>query len=98
MVGHGDELTPADVAPYDAIVLFHPLVSAQTLAGERRPRLIARLGVGVDNVDVAACTEHGVLVTVTPDAVRRPLAAGTMAFVLALAHRLPDMDRHVRAG
>jgi phosphoglycerate dehydrogenase-like enzyme len=95
---HGDELAPDDVAGYDAIVLFHPIVSAQTLSGKRVPRLIARLGVGLDNVDVAACTERGVLVTVTPDSVRRPLAAGTMAFVLALAHRLPEMDRHLRTG
>lgn len=29
---------------------------------------------------------------------RRPLAAGAMAFLLALAHRLPELDRHVRAG
>ena len=38
------------------------------------------------------------LVTITPDGVRRPMAAGAMAFVLALAHRLPEMDRHVRRG
>jgi phosphoglycerate dehydrogenase-like enzyme len=98
MVGHGDELMPEDVAPYDAIVLFHPTVSGATLSGARVPRLIARLGVGVDNIDVAACTEHGILVTTTPDSVRRPLACGIMAFVLALAHRLPEMDRHMREG
>jgi phosphoglycerate dehydrogenase-like enzyme len=98
MAGHGEELTPRDVEPYDAIVLFHPLVTRATLAGERVPRLIARLGVGVDNIDVDACTERGVLVTTTPDSVRRPLASGIMAFVLTLAHRLPEMDRHVREG
>jgi phosphoglycerate dehydrogenase-like enzyme len=98
MRGHGGELTPDDVAPYDAIVLFKPEVTRATLAGERVPRLIARLGVGVDNIDVPACTERGVIVTITPDSVRRPVAAGTMAFVLSLAHRLPEMDRHMREG
>jgi phosphoglycerate dehydrogenase-like enzyme len=97
MRGEG-ELTAEDVSPYDAIVLFHPTVSAATLAGADRPALVARLGVGVDNVDVDACTARGVLVTITPDSVRRPMAAGAMAFVLTLAHRLPEMDRHVRAG
>jgi phosphoglycerate dehydrogenase-like enzyme len=92
------ELTPGDVAPFDAIVLFHPRVTAATLAGVDRLALVARLGVGVDNIDVDACTRAGVLVTVTPDSVRRPMAAGAMAFVLALAHRLPEMDRHVHAG
>jgi len=94
----GGELEPEDVAPYDAIVLFGPSVTAATLAGVDRLRLVARLGVGIDNVDVDACTRAGVLVTITPDGVRRPMAAGAMAFVLALAHRLPEMDRHVRAG
>jgi D-3-phosphoglycerate dehydrogenase len=92
------ELTPGDVALFDAIVLFHPRVTAATLAGVDRLALVARLGVGVDNIDVDTCTRAGVLVTVTPDSVRRPMAAGAMAFVLALAHRLPEMDRHVRAG
>jgi phosphoglycerate dehydrogenase-like enzyme len=68
------------------------------MAGESPLRLVARLGVGVDNIDVDACTAAGVLVTVTPDSVRRPMASGAMAFVLALAHRLPEMDRHVREG
>jgi phosphoglycerate dehydrogenase-like enzyme len=92
------ELSAEDVESLDAIVLFHPLVTARTVAGESPPRLIARLGVGVDNIDVDACTEAGVVVTVTPDSVRRPMASGAMAFVLALAHRLPEMDRHVRGG
>jgi phosphoglycerate dehydrogenase-like enzyme len=94
----GGELTSDDVAPFDAIVLFHPRVTAATLAGAGRLALVARLGVGVDNIDVDACTRADVLVTVTPDSVRRPMAAGAMTFVLALAHRLPEMDRHVRAG
>jgi phosphoglycerate dehydrogenase-like enzyme len=92
------ELAAEDVSSFDAIVLFHPVVTARTVAGESPLRLVARLGVGVDNVDVDACTAAGVLVTVTPDAVRRPMASGAMAFVLALAHRLLEMDRHVRAG
>jgi phosphoglycerate dehydrogenase-like enzyme len=92
------ELATDDVAPYDAIVLFHPHVTEATVSGRGRLRLIARLGVGVDNIDVDACTAAGVLVTITPDSVRRPMASGAMALVLALAHRLLEMDRHVRAG
>jgi len=93
-----DDLSPADLAPFDAILLFHPRVTAASLRGVERLRLIARLGVGVDNIDVPACTTAGVLVTTTPDGVRRPMASGAMAFILALAHRLPERDRHVRAG
>jgi D-3-phosphoglycerate dehydrogenase len=60
--------------------------------------LVARLGVGYDRVDVDACTEHGVLLTITPDGVRAPMASGAMAFVLALAHRVLEKDRSVRQG
>jgi phosphoglycerate dehydrogenase-like enzyme len=95
--GEGD-LTADEVALYDAIVLFHPHVTAATVSTPGRLRLIARLGVGVDNIDVEACTAAGVLVTVTPDSVRRPMASGAMAFVLALAHRLLEMDRLMRSG
>ena len=97
LLGEG-ELAPVDVAPYDALILFGRRITEATLAGVDRLRLVARLGVGVDSVDVDACTGAGVLVTITPDGVRRPMAAGAMAFVLALAHRLPEMDRHVRRG
>jgi phosphoglycerate dehydrogenase-like enzyme len=93
-----DELSPGDLAPFDAILLFHPRVTAASLRGVERLRLIARLGVGIDNVDIPASTVAGVLVTTTPDGVRRPMASGAMAFILALAHRLPERDRHVRAG
>jgi phosphoglycerate dehydrogenase-like enzyme len=97
-MGGTRELEPADLAPYDAILLFQQRVTAASLHGVERLRHIARVGVGVDNIDIEACNAAGVLVTTTPDSVRRPMASGAMAFLLALAHRLPEMDRHMRAG
>jgi phosphoglycerate dehydrogenase-like enzyme len=95
---HARDLTAEHLAGFDAVLLFSPRVNAAALSGDDRPLLLARIGVGYDNVDVAACTERGVLLTITPDAIRRPMAQGAMAFVLALAHRLPELDRHVRQG
>ena len=92
------ELRPGQVDAYDALLVLAPRVTAATLEGTRRLKLIARFGVGYDNVDVAACTRHGVLLTITPDGVRRPVAAAAMAFVLGLAHRLIEKDRLVREG
>jgi D-3-phosphoglycerate dehydrogenase len=83
---------------YDALVVFSPRVTRATVDGARRLRIAARLGVGYDSVDVGACTANGVLVTITPDGVRRPMAAAAMAFVLALAHRVLVKDRLVREG
>jgi phosphoglycerate dehydrogenase-like enzyme len=95
---HEGAFAPGDLAGYDAVICFMPRVPRAAIAGAERLRLLARLGVGVDTVDVDACTEHGVLVTITPDGVRRPMASASMAFLLALAHRLPQKDRHMRAG
>jgi D-3-phosphoglycerate dehydrogenase len=54
--------------------------------------------VGYDSVDVGACTRHGVLLTITPEGVRRPVALGVLTLVLALAHKLLIKDRLTRAG
>ncbi len=64
----------------------------------QRLTVVARFGVGYDNVDVEACTANGVLLSITPDGVRRPVAAAVMTFVLSLAHKLLIKDRLIRDG
>lgn len=93
------ELTPGHGAAYDALCVLGAKVTRATLSGpNRKVRLIARFGVGYDSVDVPACTEHGVILTITPDGVRRPVAASVIGFVLALAHRMFLKDRLIREG
>ena len=94
----GPEVDPRDVAGVDALLVFVPRVSEASLRDADRLRVLARIGVGYDNVDLDACSRRGVLVTTTPDAVRRPLASGALALLLALAHRVVIKDRLVRAG
>lgn len=91
-------LTPALIAPYDALFLGGGRVDEATLAGNDRLALVARFGVGYDNVDVDACTRHGVLLTITPDGVRRPVAVAALTFLLALSTRLVEKDRLTREG
>jgi D-3-phosphoglycerate dehydrogenase len=95
---HAAELQPEHIAPYDALLVLAPHVTAATLARATRLKLIARFGVGYDNVDVPACTAKGVLVTITPDGVRRPVAQAALTFILALAGKLLVKDRLTRAG
>jgi len=95
-LGDGDEIGDAD--GYHALIVFSPKVTRATVTEAGHLVLVARLGVGYDRVDVDACTEHGVLLTITPDGVREPMASGAMAFVLALAHRLLEKDQSVRNG
>jgi phosphoglycerate dehydrogenase-like enzyme len=94
----GPEVDPHDVAGVDALLVFVPRVSEASLRDADRLRVLARIGVGYDNVDLAACSRRGVLVTTTPDAVRRPMASGALALLLALAHRVVIKDRLVREG
>lgn len=90
---------PASVGQdYDALLVLAPRVTAGTLANCDRLAIVARFGVGYDNVDVAACTAANVLLTITPDGVRRPVAVSALAMLMALTHRLLTKDRLTRAG
>ena len=83
---------------YDALLVLAPRITAETLRDNQRLQLIARFGVGYDSVDVEACTANGVLVTITPDGVRRPVAVAIITFMLALSHNLLLKDRITREG
>ena len=93
------ELLPEHGEKYDALCVLSAKVTRKTLSSPaRRVKLIARFGVGYDSVDVPACTDNGVLLTITPDGVRRPVAASVIGYVLALAHRMILKDRLTREG
>ena len=93
------ELTAAHAAQYDALCVLNPRVSAATLTGEnRRLQIVARMGVGYDSVDVPACTANGVILTNTPDGVRRPVATSILLLILALTHKLLVKDSLTRTG
>jgi len=94
-----EAITPDDAARYDAILSLRPALTAASLAGgEHRLKLLARFGAGFDNVDMDAATRAGVLVTNTPDGVRRPVATTVLTFILALSHKLMIKDRLTRTG
>lgn len=93
---HHCELPTGVADQYDALIVLSPRVTAATLDGCRRLSLVARFGVGYDTIDLAACTRNRVLLTVTPEGVRRPVATAALALLLALTHRLPAKDRLVR--
>ncbi|MCC6312769.1 MAG: dehydrogenase [Thermomicrobiales bacterium] len=94
----GPELQPEEIAPFDAIAVLSRRVPARTLDGAPKLTIVARYGVGYDSVDVPACTRNGVLLTITPEGVRRPMATVNLTYLLALSHRLLEQDRFIRAG
>ncbi len=89
----------AEVADrYDGVIILGAGFDAATFAGVRRLTCIARWGVGFDAIDIAAASSADVLVALTPEAITRSVAEAQIALILALAKRLPDMDRRTRSG
>lgn len=92
------EYTPDQLADYDVLISLKPKVTAQSLEGVSRLWGVGRCGVGYDNVDLDACTEHGIAVFIAPGGVVRPVAESILLFILALSHNLVVNDRMVRTG
>ncbi|MBM3947479.1 MAG: dehydrogenase, partial [SAR202 cluster bacterium] len=92
------ELPRFVAAEYDAVLLLAPTLTAAGVDGAERLKVVARFGVGYDSVDVDACTRNGILLTITPDGVRRPVAASMVLYLLAMGHKLLIKDRITRAG
>ena len=73
-------------------------VDAETIASAPRLRVISNVGVGFDNVDVAAATELGVVVCNTPGVLTDAVADLTLGLIVSLARRLPESERFAREG
>jgi phosphoglycerate dehydrogenase-like enzyme len=73
-------------------------VPAAVIEETDRLRVISRFGVGYDNVDVAAATRKGILVTYIPDAMGEAVAELTFGLMLAIARRIPELDAAMKQG
>jgi lactate dehydrogenase-like 2-hydroxyacid dehydrogenase len=60
--------------------------------------VVANIAVGYNNIDLAACTKHGVLATNTPDVLNEATADHAWALLLAAARRVSESERWLRAG
>ena len=93
------EILPEHVARYDAIcAMLTRLTPASLLTAQPRLKLIARFGVGYDTIDLGSCKKAGILLTIAPDGVRRPVAVSAITFMLMLAHKVGIKDRLTRSG
>ncbi|MCY4467112.1 MAG: hypothetical protein OXC08_00210 [Thiotrichales bacterium] len=92
------EISAAQLADVDALILLTPRVGAASLTPNGRLAMVARFGVGYDNVDLEACSDHDVAVVITPDGVRRPVAVSILTLIFALSGKLFVKDRLARRG
>lgn len=80
------------------IVRSETQVTREVLQAGTSLRLVARAGVGVDNIDVEGATEAGILVLNAPGANAVSAGEHTIALLLAIARQLPDANATVHAG
>jgi len=103
-----DNVIRLQAPPADPIANIGPAQAALASSGLRYDgplmdtapnlRIIARTGIGVDNVDLAAATARGIVVCNTPDGPTESTAEHTVAMLLALAKMLKQGDAIVAAG
>ena len=87
------------LAGYEALVVrSEATVTADALSNAGRLQIIARAGTGVDNVDLEAATERGIVVVNAPRGNTIAAAEHAFALLVSLARHIPRADRSLRGG
>ena len=93
-----DELCKV-IDKYDAILVrSQTKVTAKVIEAAKNLKIIARAGVGVDNIDVTAATQKGIIVVNSPDGNTHAAAEHTIAMMLSMARNIPTADASVKQG
>ena len=91
----GDDITEGNFDA-DAIMIEAAKLQNEDINKLSKCKIISRIGIGVDKIDVEAATAKGIIVTNVPDFCKSELADHTMALILALARRLLQLDKGFR--
>lgn len=96
--GHASDLPDRAWHEADAILLWHRIrITPDLVAKLDRCRLIVRVGVGFDNVDLAACSKRGIAVSNVPNYGTTEIADHALALTLSLARGLSSYEERLRA-
>ena len=97
-----DEPTPEAILALarqaDGLLVTYAQVARDLIEELERCRIIARFGIGVDNVDVEAATRAGIVVTNVPDYCIDEVSDHALALLLALVRKIPFANQEVQAG
>ncbi len=80
------------------VCLLTDTIDHEVIAGAPDLKVVANVAVGFDNIDVAAATRRGVVVTNTPGVLTETTADFAWALLMAAARRVTEADQYVRAG
>ncbi len=87
------------IGDYDAIITRSGTqVDAKLLSHATRLKMVARAGVGIDNVDVLAASERGIIVVNAPFGNTNSAAEHSMAILLSLCRNVPDANASLKSG
>jgi len=88
----------AQIGPFDGLIAGLDEINASVIEAAGRLKVIARYGVGVDNVDLEAARRRGIVVTHTPGANAGSVAELTIALMLCLLRAIPEAIQAARQG
>lgn len=96
-------LTPEEliqiIPNYEALLVrSETKVTAELLGAAKNLKVVARAGVGVDNVDVQAATKLGIVVVNSPSGNIGAAAEHTIALLMSMARNIPDACASIKAG
>ncbi|MBI1870279.1 MAG: phosphoglycerate dehydrogenase [Chlamydiae bacterium] len=97
--GLSEEALCQIISDYDAmIVRSQTQVTAKLIQASKKLKVIARAGVGVDNVDVEEATKRGIVVMNTPGGNTISTAEHTFSMIMALSRNIPQANASVKKG
>tara|TARA_B100001996_G_C18671095_1_gene596776 strand:+ start:3784 stop:4764 length:981 start_codon:yes stop_codon:yes gene_type:complete len=97
--GAPDRILEGSLNGFDAVVIRSATkMTDNAIAASNSLRLIGRAGVGVDNIDTDAATEHEILVCNTPGSSTQSVVELTIGHLLASIRYIPTADRNLRSG
>lgn len=87
------------IPDYEALVIrSETKVTAEVLAAGKKLKVVARAGVGVDNVDIEAATKLGIVVVNSPSGNIGAAAEHTVALLMSMARNIPDACASLKGG
>jgi D-3-phosphoglycerate dehydrogenase len=88
----------AEARQADGLMVTYAKITAEIIRQLERCQIIARMGIGIDNIDIDAATQAGIVVTYVPDYCVDEVSDQAMALLLALARKVTYANQLVQSG
>ncbi len=95
-IKEGDIISVA--ADADALIVCYAEITREIINSLKNCKIIARCGIGINNINLEAATQQGIKVTNVPDYCIDEVSDHALALLLALARKIPALDRTVKRG